>query len=368
MRIMTTFPDTFLYSISWEDARADKPILDIRSNDKVLTLTGGGDNVFNMVLDNAARVTCTDINPAQFHLMELKLQTLRHAERHDTLWKLFGEGRYARFENYLMDLYNKHLPSDTFDFWYRKRSYFVNGLYFEGSMGKAVSFVRRTGLGPVLTNNRENNRTWWFPVLLCFARLCVATICYAFANSMMWAVFGTPRKQIDMITKERRLFEHVDKSLSNVFKHTDIKHDNHYYHLVLNGRFSKTNCPDYLKECNFDILKKHAHRVVDNRNESFVNVLGQGIYDKIVMMDHLDWTDEAYVRTLCDTMRYHMRYSPHSRAILRSASLNPWYIPVFESHGFAATRVSNHLDNPLMDRVNTYASFWVITHLSRSKV
>lgn len=359
---MHAFPDTFLYSISWEDARADKPVLDVQPTDKVLTLTGGGDNVFNLVLDGASQVTCTDINPAQFHLMELKLRSIRHAN-HDTLWKLFGIGRYARFENYLMELYNKHMSTDTFNFWYRKRHYFTDGLYFQGSMGKLVRCIRFLGVGGVLSNNRANASEWWYTLLLWVLRACLALFCTLFGSArFMWGMCGTPTKQIEMITQERRLYEYVDTSLTNVFKHTDIVRDNHHYYLVLNGRFSKGNCPEYLKECNFDYLKKHVHDIV-NKNDSFVNVLGQGIYDKIILMDHLDWMDECYVITLCDTLRYHMRYSADSRAILRSASLYPWYISVFEKHGFKAERISNHRDDPLMDRVNTYASFWVISHI-----
>ena len=357
------FPDTFLYNISWEDARADKPVLDVRPTDKVLTLTGGGDNVFNLVLDNARQVTCTDLNPAQYHLMELKLQTLRHAG-HGTLWMLFGVGRYPRFENYLMDLYyNNHLSKDTYNFWYRKRSYFRYGLYFQGSMGKIVYAVCRLGVGGVLTNNVDNRSKWWYAALLWVFRACMTLFCLLFGNGrFMWGLCGTPAKQIEMITKERRLYEYVDTSLTNVFKHTDIALDNHHYYLVLNGQYTRNNCPDYLKERNLAFLKKHVHDVVINKNDSFLNVLGQGIYDKIILMDHLDWMDECYVNTMCDMLRYHMRYSADSRAIMRSASLYPWYIPVFEKHGLNATRVSNHLDNPLMDRVNTYASFWVISH------
>ena len=47
--------------------------------------------------------------------------------------------------------------------------------------------------------------------------------------------------------------------------------------------------------------------------------------------------------------------------MLRSSALSPWYIEVFESHGFTAKRHGARLDGACIDRVNMYASCWVCT-------
>lgn len=44
------FPPTFLYSLSWEDPREDAKVLDITPNDTVLTLTSGGCNALDIIL------------------------------------------------------------------------------------------------------------------------------------------------------------------------------------------------------------------------------------------------------------------------------------------------------------------------------
>ena len=149
---MPSFPDTFLYSISWEDAAADKPVLDIQHTDRVITLTGGGDNVFNLVLDGASKVDCVDINPAQYHLMALKINSIKHVE-YDTLWSLFGEGVCPTFDT-VLETMRPHLEASTYEFWYRKRDYFLTGLYFKGSMGYVVSFVKRFGVGKRIYEKR----------------------------------------------------------------------------------------------------------------------------------------------------------------------------------------------------------------------
>ena len=355
---MPSFPDTFLYSISWEDAAADKPVLDIQHTDRVITLTGGGDNVFNLVLDGASKVDCVDINPAQYHLMALKINSIKHLE-YDTLWSLFGEGVCPTFDT-VLETMRPHLEASTYEFWYRKRDYFLTGLYFKGSMGYVVSFVKRFGLGNVFTKNVENKEKVWYQLVFWFFRNVIfRIICFLLGNRwFMWRLFGVPPKQVRLIPN---IYQYTQQSLVPVIKETDIENDNHYYHLVLNGRFSKENCPDYLREDHIQVLRDNVY-TISNHNDSFLNVLGSSIYDKVILMDHLDWTDHGYVQTLCDTLRYHMRFSVESKAILRSAAYVPWYIEIFRRNGFIATQVAKRDQSKCMDRVNTYASFWVIRH------
>ena len=360
---MPAFPDTFLYSISWEDTDTDKKILEITPTDRVLTLTGGGDNVFHRLLDGASQVDCADINPAQYHLMELKCKVIEHTD-HGTLWTLFGEGVCPTFDT-VLDRLRPHLADSTYDFWCRKRDYFSTGLYFNGSMGKMVSFVNRIGLGHVFTKNIENQDKYWYRIVFWWiVHVFLRVICWVLWNRWcMWNLFGVCPKQRKLIPN---LYRYTRESLVPVLTQTDIEHDNHYYYLVLNGRFSKDNCPDYLQEGPFKGLQENVHKI-RNYNDSFVNVLGSHIYDKVILMDHLDWTDHDYVQTLCDTLRYHMRYSVESKALLRSAARVPWYIEVFRRNGFVATRVATRQPDRCMDRVNTYASCWVIRHSVVSK-
>lgn len=49
-KIPPGFPPTFLYSLSWEDPREDDKVLDINPSDTVLTLTSGGCNALDLVL------------------------------------------------------------------------------------------------------------------------------------------------------------------------------------------------------------------------------------------------------------------------------------------------------------------------------
>ena len=123
------FPDTFLYSVSWEDPKVDEKILNIQTTDTVLTITGGGDNVFNYLINGAHTVHCVDLNPAQYHLMELKIMLLKNSI-YQRLWNLFGEG-IEQDQDYINNTISLHTSYNTSNFWLDKKHYFNSNIYFE---------------------------------------------------------------------------------------------------------------------------------------------------------------------------------------------------------------------------------------------
>lgn len=59
MEAPALFPPTFLYTQSWEDPRADEPILQINERDVCLTLTSGGCNSLHLCINGAKAVSGT---------------------------------------------------------------------------------------------------------------------------------------------------------------------------------------------------------------------------------------------------------------------------------------------------------------------
>ena len=153
----SAFPPTFLYTMSWEDPRADEEVLRLEPGCRLLTLTSGGDNSLTALLSGAAQVVSVDVNPAQSALLELKAAALRSpagALSYDDVWKLFGEGRHSEaprlYERSLAPLLSQSARS----FWAPRLHYFdpkTRGLYFQGGMGKLVAAIhvgaRMLGLG-----------------------------------------------------------------------------------------------------------------------------------------------------------------------------------------------------------------------------
>ncbi len=357
-----TFPDTFMYSVSWEDPDVDKDVLKIEHTDVVLTLTGGGDNVFNYVLDGADSVYCVDLNPAQYHLMELK-KSIFETYDYDKLWDLFGKGIDHTFDKTLMCVSSVFSNNETYLFWNKKKHYFAKGLYYYGSMGKIVYFVKTLCLRNILLNERiKKSGLLWKSCMLLIKWFIWVFINLLQSTSILWKLCGTPQNQIEMITKndKRDLYEYVITSLEPVFKYSDLIKDNYFYFLILNGFFAKENCPRYLKEENYDIIKDNVERI-HNINGSLLTELEKREYSKVILMDHMDWMDTVYIESLCKALKKSL--SVNGRAIFRSSSLNPWFLDVFiKDHGFKLTKINCHYSGePYMDRVNMYASFWLVT-------
>lgn len=55
------FDNTYMYAFTWEDSRADARILKLNSDDVVLALTSGGDNILSFALQGVRRVHAVDL-------------------------------------------------------------------------------------------------------------------------------------------------------------------------------------------------------------------------------------------------------------------------------------------------------------------
>lgn len=54
----------------------DNKLLDFSSDDVILAITSGGDNILDYLQYSAKRIHAVDLNPNQNHLLELKVASL----------------------------------------------------------------------------------------------------------------------------------------------------------------------------------------------------------------------------------------------------------------------------------------------------
>lgn len=60
------------------------------------------------------------------------------------------------------------------------------------------------------------------------------------------------------------------------------------------GHFTKHNCPAYLKQDNFKLLKDGAIDKLSVESGTFFDALSKKKYTKVILMDHVDWCDDKY--------------------------------------------------------------------------
>ncbi|KAK0662856.1 hypothetical protein DIS24_g1550 [Lasiodiplodia hormozganensis] len=216
------------------------------------------------------------------------------------------------------------------------------------------------------------------------------------------------------------IWQYAVNTLDPVVNNTLLSNDNHYYMVCLKGHYTRRSHPDYLTPKAHIKLSKsspstpssplsspfsspttsprpdhhhhhHHHnpstlgpspipapsprststafnglRIHTDEMNEVLSRMAPATLTIAVVMDSMDWFDPhapssaatAQIRALNRALR------ARGRVLLRSASLQPWYVAVFERNGFAARRVGARWPGECIDRVNMYASTWICTKVA----
>ncbi|KUL84051.1 hypothetical protein ZTR_07119 [Talaromyces verruculosus] len=394
----TQFKDEYIYAFNWEDPRVDHRLLNINSEDVILTITSAGDNILDYLQKSPKRIHAVDMNPNQNHLLELKVASFR-ALGYKDVWKIFGEGKHAEFRELLLTKLSPHLSSQAFQYWLEQTDVFTSksnkGLYETGGSRVAIKLVRYlfTIFGLHGVNNRlceaqtlnEQREIW--PTI---RRVLISRILnWAIVKTewFAWKAAGVPPPQRNMIIDDylkrkglsggikknsdvsgRAIWEYVVDTFDPVAKDTLISNDNYFYYLCLKGKFSRQCHPTYLtpkahdklsSPGAFDGLRIHT----DGLNEVIARITPRTLTIAVVM-DSMDWFNPDEDAAAKQAQALNRALKMGGRVLLRSASIDPWYIKDFEANGFTPRRVGARFPGTCIDRVNMYASAWVITKTS----
>ncbi|KAL4897879.1 hypothetical protein BDV59DRAFT_208512 [Aspergillus ambiguus] len=391
----TQFQNEYIYAFNWEDPRVDHQLLDIKHDDVILAITSAGDNILDYLQKSPRRVHAVDLNPNQNHLLELKVASFI-ALGHRDVWKIFGEGKHAEFRQLLIDKLSPHLSSQAFQYWLEHTQIFTSsysrGLYETGGSRHAIKMVRYLfkvfGLEGQVRKLCEaqtlaEQRAIWPKIR---SVLMSKPLHWAVVGTewFAWKAAGVPRNQRNMILDDyykrnglnpnmkqakdisgQSIWEYVVDTLDPVVKETMISNDNYFYYLCLQGQFSRRCHPAYLSPKAhvklsspgaFDGLRIHT----DEINEVIKRLTPKSLTIAVVM-DSMDWFDPEGSDASVQAQKLNHALKLGGRILLRSASIEPWYVKNFEENGFTARRVGARFPGTCIDRVNMYASTWICT-------
>ena len=139
-RLFAVWFDAFVYNQIWEDPRVDIEALQIDEKSRILTISSGGCNALNYLLEGPESVTAVDLNRHHIYLLNLKLATLRHVPDHESFFSFFGAGRGVNTGTDYLKFIAPHLDRDTRRFW--ESNTFLGGVFY----GDRISFFRNAGL------------------------------------------------------------------------------------------------------------------------------------------------------------------------------------------------------------------------------
>jgi len=330
--------DQLIFNTSWEDPAIDRKLLSLNSESDVLTITSAGDNILDYLLDSPRSITSVDLNPAQNALAELKIATIRK-HSYDTLFNMFGYGRYSGIEK-LLDELRPNLIEKTYKFWQKKKHYFTSSLpfYHYGTSGLiARGFYYHLKLSKKLRNKVDemvNCNTLEEQYLLhlqlekiLFDNIVAKTL---LKNKFTLSFLGIPDAQAKLVQEHNdyhNMYDFIVGSLRTVFKEFPLS-QNYFWYLYIKGQYSKETCPNHLKEGNYELLKSNVVRV-KLVTDTFYNQLltsPDNSYSHIILLDHFDWFWEDTETQLKVWNEIKRVAKPKAKILFRSAASNRNYL------------------------------------------
>jgi len=393
----TQFKDEYIYAFTWEDARVDERLLKLGPDDVVLAITSAGDNILSYARQNPARIHAIDLNPTQNHLLELKVASYAAGLPYDDFWMIFGDGKHPEFRSILISKLSPHLSSRAFQYWLANDHTFTNtrgrGLYDTGGSKNGIRIFRwisrvfgcRRAVRDILQAKtlNEQREIWHRKLRPALLSKLVSNFVLS-SEAFLWSALGVPKNQLAMIendhaasevvrgpnataknTRSHALWHYMVNTLDPVIDNTHIAADNPYYHVCLEGSFSRRCHPDYLSpEAHRRLSKPGALDGLRIHTDEIAEVIARlrpGTLTVAVVMDSMDWFDPGSAEAGRQIGRLNRALGAGGRVLLRSSALTPWYIAEFERRGFAAKQVGERLPGRCIDRVNMYASCWICT-------
>jgi S-adenosylmethionine-diacylglycerol 3-amino-3-carboxypropyl transferase len=368
-----------IYNSCWEDPKADRNLLALRADSHVLSITSGGCNALDYLLDDPARIDCIDVNPWQNALLELKLVALQVLPYAD-FFQIFASGRHSDFKNLYSRFLRPELSHPARVYWDENQHFFdaKNGrgsFYFYGTTGDVAFYI-----GRALRIFRPDTHRKLMQ-LMDAQSLSDQRALYAEIEPAFWNVFtrwlmrqptlltllGVPRAQRDLIEKQfpGGLSQYVQEKLRYVFTQIPVS-ENYFWRVYLTGEYTATCCPNYLKAGHYQTLRKRANRLHWHTNtiSGFLQQChkhGMTSFSHYVLLDHQDWMASEAPAALEQEWRLILsKAAPAAKVLMRSGAPDIDFLPAFAVKRLRRMGEAERHWHQL-DRVGTYGSTLLAT-------
>ncbi len=263
---------TLNYSQCWEDTNLLKRALTISNHDIVLSITSGGDNTLALLLENPKKIFSIDINSAQNHVAELKLQSSKILS-HEEYLELLGVTDSRKRMGYYTQV--SELLSDDARLWFEGNTKFVEqGVIHSGKFEKYLNSFRKYVLPLVHSkrtisqfvnqSNLQNQISFYKKIW----------------NTWRWRFFFSIATNSSLLRKlarqaganrQKSKNESYLKRLERLIYRNHLK-INPYINYALTGEYGYS-LPDYLSKENYAKLQKYNTSKCEFRNEDLLSFL-----------------------------------------------------------------------------------------------
>ncbi len=295
--------DFVRYANVWEDAEILLAGLDLPPGKRILSIASAGDNCFQLLKTDPEIVVAADLNPAQFHLIELKMAAIRRLDYLEVLSFLGFREMENRLEIF-KKLKNDLSPAAR-NFWENKPTDLKNGVIHSGKFERYFQMFARRVLPFIHSKNevekllspktpaeqvtfyREKWNTWRWRLLF-----------KIFFSRWVMGKFGRDPQflaQVETSVAER-ILKKAEQHLEN-----PVISKNHILRYNLTGSFGHL-LPDYLQPENFETIKNRLDRI--QFFHGFAQDAGQkfGKFDAMNLSDIFEYMDLPTFAAVSDAL------------------------------------------------------------------
>ncbi len=368
------------YTTCWEDPRLDRVALELETNDTVLVITSGGCNALDYLLDSPKHIYAIDINFYQSALLELKIAGIRELD-FKQFFELFGRGCLPGFKQIYQEKLRRWLSTSSQRYWDSygaklfdsKRSFYFRGSsglniiltnYFINKIAKIRVHINKLFDAKTLEEQHDIYNKYLRHTLGLFMRRLLS-------NDLALWMNCVPPQQRQQVEQDFNcsIGKVYEQWIEEVMTQVPIQ-DNYFLRVCLNGEYSLSCCPEYLKADNFEIMQDLVNRISVHTNsvETFLQQNDCSI-SRFILLDHMDWLSTyRYTELESEWQAIVNRASDNARVIFRSMLSKVEYLDSINIHlqsrqeqlGNLLTYYPN-LAKELhqKDRAHIYGSFYI---------
>lgn len=340
-KLFAVWFDAFVYNQIWEDPRVDIEALGIDGDSGILTISSGGCNALNYLIESPRAVTAVDLNKHHIYLLNLKLAAAKHLPSYEKFFAFFGEGRGENTNTDYLRYIRPHLDRETRSFWesntlggsvlYGDRISFLTnaGLYDHSRNGYFLRFFHRVarvfGCRPdqVLNARSAEEQVELYERFIdpFFDTFVIKTL-----GKLPITMFGLgiPPQQYNELKKDVGSGTIIDIYRERTRRLAcDYPISENYFAWQAFARKydteSRRAVPEYLKEKNYETLKANADRLTTKVGSATDEIRDRefGTFNRFVFLDAQDWMDAETMTELWTAIAD--KADPGSRIIFRTA-------------------------------------------------
>ncbi len=263
------------YSQCWEDTEILLESLDINEKDICFGILSAGDNVFSMLTKNPQKIVALDISFPQIALAKLKREVFKSFSYEEML-KFMG----IKISSERIGMYEKirsNLEESVKNYWDFNKEAIENGIIHIGKFEKFFKIFRKRILpfvhnkkriGKLLEKKSRQERTEYYN-----------SHWNNFRWKLMFKLFFS-RYVVGKLGRDKEFFRYAEKNISEEMKERSRyalceldSYENPYIYYIMTGNYRLYCLPYFLREENFENIKKNLHKleIVQNSVEEYLD-------------------------------------------------------------------------------------------------